>query len=112
LQSYLGPQFRLDFNVLPHNIIQCSPSSSIMGGAVLLDCFQSSGPVFAINHWLLLCIIETDFMTLLVAVAANQNQVDCVGNGFALDSLHVLQIIHTKLQVNHRPDGDRDTIVT
>jgi hypothetical protein len=51
-------------------------------------------------------------MSLLVAIAVNQNQVDCFGNGLALDSLHVFQIVNTKLQVGHHPDEDRDPIVT
>jgi hypothetical protein len=68
--------FRLDFNVRAHTIIQCSPSSSILRRDLLLDCFQSSRPVFVINHWLLFYIIETDLMLLLVMIAVDQNQVD------------------------------------
>jgi hypothetical protein len=103
--------FRFDFNVRPHNILKCSPSFSIMGGEVLLDSFQSSRPVLVINHWLLCYLLETDFMPLLVSISANQNHVYCISNGIPLDSLHVLQIIHTKFQVSHCPDGDRDPIV-
>jgi hypothetical protein len=36
---------------------------------------------------------------LLVTIAADQNQVDCIGNGLTLDSLHVFQIIHTNLRL-------------
>jgi hypothetical protein len=57
-------------------------------------------------------LLETNFMVLLVAIAADQNQVDCNGNGPPLDSLHVFQIIHTKLQVSHFPDGYMYPIVT
>jgi hypothetical protein len=98
--------FRLDFNVPSHNIIQGSSTLSI-----LLYCFKSSGPVIFVYHWFLFCILETYLMPLLILVATNQNQVDCICNGLALDSLHVLQIIHTKLHVSNCPDGDRDTIV-
>jgi hypothetical protein len=93
--------FRLDFNVRPYNTIQCSPSSSILGGELILDSFHCYRPVLVINHWLLCGLLETDFMPLLVVIAANQNQVDCICNRFPLDSLHVLQIINTKLQVSH-----------
>jgi hypothetical protein len=44
---------RLDFNIWPQNIIQCSLSSSILGSKVLLDCFKSSRPIFVIYHCLL-----------------------------------------------------------
>jgi hypothetical protein len=93
--------FWLDFNLRAHNIIQCSPSYSILGVKVLPDSFQSSWPVLVINHWLLCSLLETNFMPLLLAIAANQNQVYCIGNGLTLDSLHVFQIIYTKLQVSH-----------
>jgi hypothetical protein len=104
--------FCLDFNILAHNIIQCIPSYYILGGKVLPDCLQSSWPVIVINNWLLCSILETNFMMLLVAIAANQSQVDCIGNGLTLDYLHVFQIIYTNLQVSHCPDGDRYPIVT
>jgi hypothetical protein len=104
--------FWLDFNVRVYNIIQCSPSYSILGGKVLPDCLQISRPFLVINNWILCSILETYFMPLLVVIAANQNQVDYIGNGLTQDSLHVLQIIHTKLQVIHFPDGDRYPIVT
>jgi hypothetical protein len=103
--------FRLDFNVMPHNTIQCNPSSSILGGKVLLYSFQSSRPVLVIDHWLICCLLENNFMSLLVTIAADQNQVDCIGNWLSLESLHVFQIVNTKLQVGNRPDGDRETIV-
>jgi hypothetical protein len=99
------------FIVRAHNIIQCSSSYSILGGKVLPDCLQSYWPLLVINHKLLCILLETNFMTLLVAIAADQNQVDCIGNGLTLDSLHVFQIIHTKLQLSHCPDGDRYPIV-
>jgi hypothetical protein len=103
--------FRFDLNVQPHNIIQCSPSSYVLGGKVILDSFQSSRPVLIINDWLLCCIFETDLMPLLVMIDANQNQVDCIDKGLSLDSLHVLQIIHTKCQSIQCPDGDMHPIV-
>jgi hypothetical protein len=93
--------FWLDFNVRVHTIIQCSPSYSILGGKVIPDCFHSSWPVLVINHWLFYSLLETDFMPLLVMIAANQNQVGCVGNVPTLDYLHVFQIIHTTIQVSH-----------
>jgi hypothetical protein len=68
--------FRLDLNIRLHNIIQCSPSSSILGSEVLLRGFKSSRPILFIYHWLLCCLLETDLVPLLIAIAMNQNQVD------------------------------------
>jgi hypothetical protein len=93
-------------------MIQCSPSYSILGGKVLPDCLQSYWSILVINHRFFYSLLETNFMILLVAIAANQNQVDCIDNRLTLDSLHVFQIIHTKLQVSHRHDGYRYPIVT
>jgi hypothetical protein len=104
--------FWLECNVQAYNIIQCTPIYSILGGNVLPDCFQSSWPILVIYHWLLCSLLETNLMTLLVAIAADQNQVDRIGNGLTLESLHVFQIIHTQLQVSHCHDGDRYPIVT
>jgi hypothetical protein len=89
--------FSLDCNVWANNIIQCSPSYSILGGKVLFDLLQSYWKILVINLRFFSSILETNFMMLLVAIATNQNQVDCVGNRLALNPLHVFQIIHTKL---------------
>jgi hypothetical protein len=68
--------FWFDLNIRPHNIIQFSPSSSILGSELLLDCFKSSRPVLVVYHWLLCCLIEINIMLLMIAVPMNQNQVD------------------------------------
>jgi hypothetical protein len=103
--------FWLDLNVWAHNIIQCSPSYSILGGKVLSDSLQSSWPILVIDYRFFCSILKTSFMTLLVAITADQNQVDFIDNGLTLDPLHVFQIIHTQLQVSHCPDGDSYPIV-
>jgi hypothetical protein len=97
-------RFRLDRNIRSHNIIQGSPSSSILGRYVLLDCSKRSRPVLVFYHWILWYFIVTDLMPLLISIATNQSQVDQVGNGLALNSLHVFQIVNTKLQVGNSPD--------
>jgi hypothetical protein len=104
--------FRLDLNVWVHKIIQCSPSYSIMRGNLLFDLLQSSWPILVINHRFFSSLLETNFMKVLVAIAGNQNQVDCIDNRPTLNPLHMFQIIHTKLQVSHCPNGDRYSIVT
>jgi hypothetical protein len=42
--------FLFDLNLRAHNIIQCRPSYSLLGGKVLPDCLQSSWPILVINH--------------------------------------------------------------
>jgi hypothetical protein len=46
-------RLRLDRNIRSHNIIQGSPSYSILGIEVLLDGFKGSRPVLFLYHWLL-----------------------------------------------------------
>jgi hypothetical protein len=65
--------FWFDLNVWAHNIIQCSPSYSTLGGNVLSECIQSSWPILVINHRIFLSLIETNFMTLLVAITVDHN---------------------------------------
>jgi hypothetical protein len=99
--------FRPDLDVRAHNIIQCSSSYSIPRGEVLHDCLQSSWTILVISHRFFCSLLENNLMALLVAIAANQNQVDCIGNRLTLKPLHMFQVIHTKLQVSHCPDGYR-----
>jgi hypothetical protein len=104
--------FKLDFNLWEHTIIKCSPSYSILRGKVIFDLLQSSWTILVINIGLFSSILGTNFMTLLVAIAANKNQVDCIGNRLTLNPLHMFQIIHTQVQVSHFPYVYRYPIVT
>jgi hypothetical protein len=49
--------FYLDLNLWAHNIIQCGPSYSILGGKVLSDCLQSSWPILVIDYRFVCSII-------------------------------------------------------
>jgi hypothetical protein len=60
--------FRLERNIWSHYIIQGIPSSSIPGNEVILDCFKNFRLVLVVDHWLLLCLLETDIMPLLIAI--------------------------------------------
>jgi hypothetical protein len=104
--------FRFDVNIWANNIIQCSPSDPILRGKVIFDLLQGPWPIFVIDLRLFSGLLETNFMMLLVAIAADQNQVDCIGNRLILNHFHMFQIIYTKFQVIHCPDGDRYPIVT
>jgi hypothetical protein len=99
-------------DVWENNIIQCSPSYTILRGNVLFDLLQGPWPILVINHRLFCSFLETNFMMLLVVIAVNQNQIGCIGNRLTLNPLHMFQIIYTTLQVSHCPDGDRYPIVT
>jgi hypothetical protein len=104
--------FRFDGNLISDNIIQCCSSDTILEGNILLDLLQSPWPIFFIDFRLLSSLLEANFMALLVTITADQNQVDCIGNGLTLNHFHMLQVIHTKLEVSHCPDGDMYPIVT
>jgi hypothetical protein len=104
--------FRFDGNLRSNNIIQCCSSDTILGGKVLFDLLQGHWLIFVIDLRFFSSLLETNFMTLLVAITADQNQVDCIGNRLTLNPFHMFQIIHTKFQVNHFPDGYRYSIVT
>jgi hypothetical protein len=103
--------FRFDRNVWVNNIIQCSPSYTILRGKVLFDLLQGPWPILVIYLRFFCNFLETNFMMLLVSIAANQNQVDCIGNRLTLNPFHMFQIIYIKLQVSHCPDGYRYPIV-
>jgi hypothetical protein len=103
--------FRSDGNVWANTLIQCSPSDTILRGKVLFDLLQGPWKIFVIDLRLFCGLLETNFMTLLVAITANQNQVDCIGNRLTLNPFHMFQIIYTKFQVIHCYDGDRYPIV-
>jgi hypothetical protein len=77
--------FRFDHNVWANNIIQCSPSYTILGGNVIFDLLQGIWPIIVINLRFFCSLLETNFMKLLVAIAANQNQVDCIGNRLTMN---------------------------
>jgi hypothetical protein len=104
--------FRFDGNIRADNIIQCCSSDTILRGNVLFDILQGPWPIFVIDLRLLCSLLETNFMKLLIAITANQNQVDCIGNRLTLNPSHMFQIIYTKFQVSQFYDGDRYPIVT
>jgi hypothetical protein len=104
--------FRFDGNIWANNIIQCSPSDTILRGKVLFDLLQRPWTIFVIDLRFFSSLLENNFMTLLVAITANQNQVDCIGNRLTLNPFHMFQIIYTKFQVIHCPCGDMYPIVT
>jgi hypothetical protein len=104
--------FRFDGNIRANNIIQCCSSDTILGGKVLSDLLQGSWPIFFIDLRLFSSLLETNFMMLLVAITADQNQVDCIGSRLTLNPFHMFQIIYTKFQVIHCPYGYRYPIVT
>jgi hypothetical protein len=93
--------FRFDGNLRANSIIQCCSSDTILGGKVLFDLLQGHWPIFFIGLRLFISLLETNFMTLLVKITADQNQVDCIGNRLTLNPFHMFQVIHTKLQVSH-----------
>jgi hypothetical protein len=95
--------FRLEGNIRANNIIQCCSSGTILRCEVLFDILQGFWPIFAIDLW---------FLTLVVVITANQNQVDCIGNRLTLNPFHMFEIIYTKFQVSHCYDGDRYPIFT
>jgi hypothetical protein len=92
--------FRFDGNISADNIIQCCSSDTILRGKVLFYLLQVPWPIFAIDFRFFRRLLETNFMTLLVAVTAIQNQVYCIGNRLTLNPLHLIQIIYTKF-VSH-----------
>jgi hypothetical protein len=94
--------FRLDCNTRSDYVVQSS--SSILGGQLFFDGFQGPVPLIVIDHWLPHSLLEAHFMSLLVMVYADQNQINSVHHGLPLNSLHVFQIINTKLQVFSSPD--------
>jgi hypothetical protein len=104
--------FRFDRDVWVNNIIQCSSSDTILKGKVLFDLLQRPWQILDINLRFFCSLLEINFMTILVAIAAYKNQVDCIGNRLMLNPLHMFKIIYTKLQVSHCPDGYRYPIVT
>jgi hypothetical protein len=106
LPSFIDPQshifrkifsFRFDGNLRANTIIQFCSSDTILGGKVLFDLFQVPWPIFVIDLRLFSSLLETNFMVLLVTITADQNQVNCIGNGLTLNPFHMLQVIHTKL---------------
>jgi hypothetical protein len=103
---------RFDGNFRANNIIQCCSSDTILGGKVLYDLLQGHWPVFVIDLRFFSSLLETNFMTLLVEINSDQNQVDCIGSRLTLNHFHMFRIIHTKFQVSHCPDGYRYPIVT
>jgi hypothetical protein len=104
--------FRFDGNIRANNIIKCCSSDTILGGKVLFNLLQGPCPIFVIDIRFLISLLETNFMTLLVAITADQNQVDCIGNRLTLNPFHMFQIIYTKFQVSHCPDGYRYPILS
>jgi hypothetical protein len=105
-------RFRFDGNIREDNIIQCCSSDTILRGKVIFDLLQGPWTLFVIDLRFFCHLLETNFMTLLVAINANQNQVDCTGNRLMMNPLHVIQIIYTKFQVSQCSDRDRYPIVT
>jgi hypothetical protein len=83
--------FRFDYDVWANNIIQCSPSYTILTGKVLFDLLQGSCPIFVINLRFFCSFLETNSMTLLVAITVNQNKVDCIGNRLAMNPGHMFK---------------------
>jgi hypothetical protein len=104
--------FRFDSNIRVNNIIQCCSSDTILGGRIIFDLLQGPWPIFVIDLRLFSSLLETNLMTLLVVITADQNQVDFIGNRLTLNPFHMLQIVHTKFQVIHFPDGYSYSIVT
>jgi hypothetical protein len=104
--------FRFDGSLRANNIVQCCSSDTILGVKVLFDLLQGPWTVFFIDLRLFSSLLETKFMTLLVAITADRNQGDCIGNRLTMNPFHMFQVIHTKFQVSHCPDGYRYTIVT
>jgi hypothetical protein len=104
--------FRFDGNLRANTIIQCCSSDTILGGKILFDLLQGPSPVFVVYFRFLGSLLEANFMALLVMITADQNLVDFIGNGLTLDPFHMLQVIHTMLEVSHCPDGYRYPIVT
>jgi hypothetical protein len=104
--------FRFDGNLRANTIIQCCSSDTILGGKVLFDIIQGTWLIFVIDLRLFISLLEANFVALLVTITADQNQVDCIGNGLTLNPFHMFQVIHKKLQVSHCPDGYRYSIVT
>jgi hypothetical protein len=88
--------FRFDGNIWVNNMIQCCSSDTRLRGKVLFDILQGPWPVFVINIRFFSSLLETNFMMLLVAITADQNQVDCIGNRLTLNpSQYVSNNIHT-----------------
>jgi hypothetical protein len=104
--------FRYDGNIWVNSIIQSSPSDTILRGKGLFDLLWGPWPIFVIDIRFFSGLLETNFMTLLVAITADQNQVDCIGNRLMLNPFHMFQIVYTKFQVSHCSYGDRYPIVT